>query len=190
MTFLYDAGYSVALLRQKKRLNPWPKVQQSGFVWGNDLYLPSGAIYFYQVVVVRDAIIGGLGARPLKAYHRWIKIRSTYWYVHMCVCGSHLIIANITHHRQFICWDTYLWYCIVRTYSYGICPPKTGGISAGQRPRKEHIPPPIMTSLVMVLFVPEFFPQRGQFRSSGEINSGNVHNGRGGGDKNKIKTRI
>ena len=109
--------------------------------------VPSGAIYFYQVVVVRDAIIGGLGARPLKAYHRWIKIRSTYWYVHMCVCGSHLIIANITHHRQFICWDTYLWYCIGRISTLNA--PQKLGHFWGQRPWKEHIPPPVMASLIV-----------------------------------------
>ena len=45
MTFLNDTWYSVFLLRQKMRLNPWPKVQQSGFVWGNGLYQP-GRFYF------------------------------------------------------------------------------------------------------------------------------------------------
>ena len=45
MTFLYDGGYSVALPRQKTRLNPWPKMQQSGFVWGNGLYQIGGFIF-------------------------------------------------------------------------------------------------------------------------------------------------
>ena len=40
MTFLYDARHSGVLPRQKMRLNPWPEVQQSGFVWGNGLYQP------------------------------------------------------------------------------------------------------------------------------------------------------
>ena len=42
MTFLYDAGYLVVLLKQKNEVKPLPKVQKIGFVWGNGLYQPGG----------------------------------------------------------------------------------------------------------------------------------------------------
>ena len=45
MTLLYDARCSLVLLRPKMRLNSQHKVQTSGFVWGNGLYL-AGRFYF------------------------------------------------------------------------------------------------------------------------------------------------
>ena len=51
MTILYDAGYSVVLLRPKNEVKPLTQSAEKSICMGK-WAVPSGAIYFHQVVVL------------------------------------------------------------------------------------------------------------------------------------------
>ena len=57
----------------------------------------------------RVSLIGSAAARPQKEDHLQSKIRSSHWYRYMYSLSKYRQIYSAS---QFVCQDTYFWYCI------------------------------------------------------------------------------
>ena len=65
IALLYDAGYSIVLLRPKNEVKPHSQSAESGFVWGNGLYQIEG-IYFSGFKKAQDVqIFQGVRLLPM-----------------------------------------------------------------------------------------------------------------------------
>jgi len=98
----------------------------------------------HMITVKRVPHIGGARARPQKEDLLESQILSSHWYY---VCTVYPNIAKYTqHHKLFAKIRNSGTACYVFLREM---PPKNWGHLWGQRPRKEHIPPPICGTLTV-----------------------------------------